>query len=111
MRRSNFRVDEFRELEWVGDLVSHDVESRLEHLAKLLDPYAPGSLGHDLKSKKSSGQQLTHDQANELYDRFWEHRKQFHLEKQRFELEGISSYYHLSRIGAHSCHNSAGDHH
>ena len=98
---------------WRGSatLVSHDVESRLERLAKLLDPYAPGSLGHDLKSKKSSGQQLTHDQANELYDRFWEHWKQFHLEKQRFELEGISSYYHLSRIGAHSCHNSAGDHH
>ena len=105
------RVDEFRELEGVGDLVSHDVESRLERLAKLLDPYAPGSLGHDLKSKKSSGQQLTHDQANELYDHFWEHWKQFHLEKQWFELEGISSYYHLSRIGAHSSHNSAGDHH
>ena len=105
------RVDEFKELEGVGDLVSHDVESRLERLAKLLDPYASGSLGHDLKSKKSSGQRLTHDQANDLYERFWGHWKQFHLEKQWFELEGISSYYHLSRIGAHSAHSSSGAHH
>jgi len=105
------RVDEFRELEGVGDLVSHNVESRLERLVGLLDPYIPGSLGYDLKSKKTSGQQLTHDQVNELYERFWDHWQQFHLEKQWFELEGISSYYHFSRIGAHGSHNSAGEHH
>ena len=105
------RVDEFQELECAGDLVSHDVGNRLKRLAKLLDPYDPGSLGHDLKSKKTSGQQLIHDQANELYERFWEHWKQFHLEKQWFELEGGASYYHLSRIGAHSAHSSSGAHH
>ena len=105
------RVDEFQELEGAGDLVSDDVENRLERLAKLLDPYASGSLANDLKTKKTSGTHLTHDQANELCERFWEQWKQFHLEKQWFELEGVSSYYHLSRIGAHSSHNSAGEHH
>ena len=105
------RVDEFQELEGAGDLVSDDAENRLERLAKLLDPYASGSLANDLKTKKTSGTHLTHDQADELYERFWEQWKQFHLEKQWFELEGVSSYYHLSRIGAHSSHNSAGVHH
>jgi hypothetical protein len=105
------RVDEFQELEGAGDLVSDDAENRLERLAKLLDPYASGSLANDLKTKKTSGTHLTHDQADELYERFWEQWKQFHLEKQWFELEGVSSYYHLSRIGAHSSHNSAGEHH
>jgi hypothetical protein len=105
------RVDEFQELEGAGDLVSDDVENRLERLAKLLDPYASGSLANDLKTKKTRGTHLTHDQANELYERFWEQWKQFHLEKQWFELEGVSSYYHLSRNGAHSSHNSAGEHH
>ena len=105
------RVDEFQELEGAGDLVSDDAENRLERLAKLLDPYASGSLANDLKTKKTRGTHLTHDQADELYERFWEQWKQFHLEKQWFELDGVSSYYHLSRIGEHSSHNSAGEHH
>ena len=105
------RVGEFQELEGAGDLVSNDARNRLEGLAKLLDPYASGSLANDLKTKKTSGTHLTHDQADELYERFWEQWKQFHLEKQWFQLEGVSSYYHLSRIGEHSSHNSAGEHH
>ena len=105
------RVDEFKELEGVGDLVSHDVETRLGRLAKLLDPYAPGSLAYDLKSHKARGAKLTHDQADEFYERFWERWKQFHLEKQWFELEGVSSYYHLARVGGHGSHASTGAHH
>jgi len=101
------RVVEFQELENAGDLVSDDTRNRLERLAKLLDPYASGSLANDLKTKKTSGTRLTHDEADKLYERFWKEWKRFHLEKQWFELEGVSSYYHISRIGAHSSHNSA----
>ena len=105
------RVDEFSKLEGVGDLVRHDVQSRLERLAKLLDPYSPGSLAYELNVKKTAGGKLTHDQADELYGRFWEKWKQFHLEKQWFELEGVSSYYHLARVGGHGSHASSGAHH
>ncbi|MDP6252648.1 MAG: hypothetical protein QGI20_11970, partial [Verrucomicrobiota bacterium] len=102
------KVDEFLELEDAGDLVSDKVKARLERLAKLLDPYAPNSLAYDLKSQKASGLKLTHTQAGEFYDRFWEQWKKFHFEKQWFELEGVSSYYHLARIGSTS---SAKAHH
>lgn len=73
--------------------------------------YAPMPLDHDVKSKKPSEQQRPHEQANELYEHFWGHWKQFHMDNQWFELEGISSYYYLSRIGAHSFYNFVGDHH
>ncbi len=33
------------------------------------------------------------------------------MDNQWFELEGVSSNYDLSRIGAHSFYNFAGDHH
>ena len=68
----------------------------------LLDPYAHGSLAYDLKSHRARGAKLTHDQAGEFYERFWEQWKQFHLEKQWSELEGVSSYYHLARFDSTS---------
>ena len=102
------KVDEFRALDGVGVLVSHKVEARLERLAKLLDPYAPGSLAYDLNAHKARGVKLTHDQAGKFYERFWEQWKQFHLEQHWFELEGVSSYYHLARSDSTS---SAKAHH
>ena len=96
------KVDEFRALEGVGTLVSHNVETRFERLAKLLDPYAPGSLAYDLNDHKSRGVKLTHEQAGEFYERFWEQWKQFHLEQHWFELEGVSAYYHLARADSTS---------
>ncbi len=95
------KVDEFRELDKAGDLVSRDVNARLGRLSKLLDPYALGSLAYDLKMQKNSGLKLTNDQAGEYYDRFWEEWKQFHLEQGWFDLEGVSSYYHLARADGH----------
>jgi len=96
------KVEEFQALEGVRTLVSHDVQARLEHLAKLLNPYTPGSLAYDLNAHKSRGVKLTHEQAGEFHDRFWEEWKQFHLEQQWFELEGVSSYYHLARADSTS---------
>ncbi len=105
------QVDEFSKMEGVSDLVRHDVQSRLESLAKLLDPYSSGSLAFELNAKKNSGGKLTHSQADEFYDRFWDKWKQFHLEKKWFKLKGLSSYYHLAHVGEHDSHASTGAHH
>ena len=96
------KVEEFQALEGAGKLVSNDIQARLEHLAKLLNPYTPGSLAYDLNAHKSRGVKLTHEQAGEFHDRFWQEWKQFHLEQQWFELEGVSSYYHLARADSTS---------
>ncbi|MDP6796094.1 MAG: hypothetical protein QGG00_11965, partial [Verrucomicrobiota bacterium] len=96
------KVDEFRALEGVATLVSHDVVARLERLATLLDPYATGSLAYNLNAHKARRVKLTHEQAGQFYERFWEEWKKFHLEKQWFKLEGISAYYHLARYDSTS---------
>lgn len=96
------KVEEFQALEGAGKLVSNDIQARLERLAKLLAPYTPGSLTYDLNAYKSRGVKLTHEQAGEFHDRFWQEWKQFHLEQQWFELEGVSSYYHLARADSTS---------
>lgn len=90
-------VDKFRNLDGVRELVSSEMEGRLDKIATLLNPDEPGTLAHQIRARQASGLPLNQSEIDLFYERFYEKWEPFLIEKDWFSFQEMSSYYHLAK--------------
>ena len=90
-------VDKFRNLDGVRELVSSEMEGRLDKIATLLNPDEPGTLAHQIRARQASGLPLNQSEIDLFYKRFYEKWEPFLIEKDWFSFQEMSSYYHLAK--------------
>ena len=69
----------------------------MEELAVELDPNHSGSLSHRIRVRQVSASRMTRDEVERFYEDFDKLWQPFLVDQQWFELEGLSSFYHLAK--------------
>ena len=92
-------LDAFQSLDGVRNrkFVKPEMHSRLEELAVELDPNHSGSLSHRIRVRQVSASRMTRDEVERFYEDFDKLWQPFLVDQQWFELEGLSSFYHLAK--------------